>query len=69
MANSKDEQSDRLAKELFSIKNEDIFEQVIDKALNESPKNMKVDDPVVFLKSFFKTKEFKPHKKKFKPPK
>ena len=27
-----------------------------------------VDDPVVFLKQFFKKKEFKPTKRRFKPP-
>ena len=28
-----------------------------------------VDDPVIFLKQFFKKKEFKPQRRRFKPPK
>ena len=32
-------------------------------------KEAQVKDPVVFLKSFFKKKEFKPKRRTFKPPK
>ena len=51
------------------VENENNFDQILGHCLDESVKIDKIDDPVVFLKSFFKTKEFKPKKRKFRPPK